>query len=283
MPAPVPALAPVGPVRPSQPPSPRVVAIGDLHADQPQALAALRLAGVVDEAGRWSGGTTTLVQTGDITDRGPDSKALIELMRRLVDEAAAAGGRVVPLLGNHEVMNMAGDLRYVTPEDTQQFGGAEARAQELGEGGVLGAWLRGLDIVALVDGVVYCHGGLTPEYARMGLERVNGLPVQVLRGTLPAEALGPRSPIWYRGYLQDPEAQACAELDQALAAAGAWRMVVGHTTQDSGRIAARCGGRLLGIDVGVAGHYGGNLAALELRAGDAWALYPAGPEDLPDP
>jgi hypothetical protein len=61
-------------------------------------------------------------------------------------------------------------------------------------------------------------------------------------------------------------------------------MVVGHTTQRSGEVAVRCNGALLGIDTGISDHYGAHLAAIELRGGvDAWALYPDGPEDLPDP
>lgn len=285
-PAPAPAVAAAAPPPAAPAPAPpraRVVALGDLHADLPQALAALRLAGLVDEAGRWSGGSTTLVQTGDITDRGADSQELIRLMQRLTTEAAAAGGEVRALLGNHEVMNLAGDWRYVTPEDLAQFGGEAARRQALSAQGAEGAWLRGQPIVTVLDQVVYCHGGLTPEYAKMGLDRLNTLVPQVVDGGLPKEALGERSPIWYRGYVQDESPARCAELDQALAAAGATRMVVGHTTQREGRIATRCGGRLLVIDTGIAGHYGGHLAALELRAGDAWALYPGGAEDLADP
>ncbi|KAF9556314.1 hypothetical protein BGW38_009200 [Lunasporangiospora selenospora] len=51
----------------------RVVAVGDLHSDYPQTVAVLRMANLVDADGNWSGGRDTLVQTGDIVDRGPDT------------------------------------------------------------------------------------------------------------------------------------------------------------------------------------------------------------------
>ena len=72
-------------------------------------------------------------------------------------------------------------------------------------------------------------------------------------------------------------------LGQSLAALDAKRMVVGHTTQSSGRILSRCGGRLLVIDIGISDHYGAHLGALELTNDDARALYPEGPVDLEDP
>ena len=87
-------------------------AIGDLHGDLEQSQAALRLLGLVDEAG-WAGGNATLVQTGDLVDRGPDSLPLLRYWWDLKTQAHAAGGRVVTLLGNHEALNMEGDLRYV--------------------------------------------------------------------------------------------------------------------------------------------------------------------------
>ncbi|MCB9796887.1 MAG: metallophosphoesterase [Alphaproteobacteria bacterium] len=261
----------------------RVVALGDLHADLGQALAALRLLEVVDAEGRWSGGETVLVQTGDQTDRGPDSKEVLELLMRLQGEAAAAGGEVVVTLGNHEVMNMMGDLRYVNPEDVADFGSAEARAQAFSAEGELGRWLRERPMVAQVGRSVFVHGGVTPEYARMGVKRMNGLVTGVLGGTLPPTVLGDSSPIWYRGYIQGDEVQECTKLSEALESLGALRMVVGHTTQRSGEILSRCGGRILGIDTGLSAHYGGHLAGLELEAGDAWAIYPSGKKDLPDP
>jgi len=261
----------------------RVVAVGDLHGDLDNALAVLQLAGVIDALGQWSGGDTTLVQTGDVTDRGPDSKELIELLARLELQAAAAGGRVVALNGNHEIMNLLGDLRYVDPGDTAKFGGPTQRAHAFSDKGALGQRLRDLDVVAVVDGTVFCHGGVTPQYAAMGIDQINALSYAVVAGQAPASALGPSSPIWFRGYVTDPPEQACAQLAEALRSLDAQRMVVGHTTQRTGQVLSRCGGRLLVIDVGIADHYGGHLGAIELIDGDARALYAGGPQDLADP
>ncbi|MEE4639837.1 MAG: metallophosphoesterase [Wenzhouxiangella sp.] len=92
----------------------RIVAIGDLHGDWDGYIATLRAAGLVDERGRWRGGDTHLVQTGDIPSRGPDTRRIIEHMARLATQAERAGGQVHNLMGNHEAMNVFGDLRYVT-------------------------------------------------------------------------------------------------------------------------------------------------------------------------
>jgi hypothetical protein len=99
----------------------RIVAIGDIHGDYPSYLAALEAAGVVDERGRWIAGETHLVQTGDIPDRGPDTRRIIAHMARLAKEAAKRGGRVHNLLGNHEAMNVYGDLRYAVEGEFTAF------------------------------------------------------------------------------------------------------------------------------------------------------------------
>jgi len=93
----------------------RIVAMGDLHGDWDGYMATLNAAGLVDSRGRWAGGQTHLVQTGDIPDRGPDTRRIIEHMARLARQAERDGGRVHNLMGNHEAMNVYGDLRYVTP------------------------------------------------------------------------------------------------------------------------------------------------------------------------
>jgi hypothetical protein len=95
--------------------SSRIVAVGDIHGDYDAFVSILKEAGVIDAGGRWSAGATTLVQTGDFTDRGPKVRAVMDLLIDLEAQAKAAGGRVAVLLGNHEIMNLIGDLRDVTP------------------------------------------------------------------------------------------------------------------------------------------------------------------------
>jgi hypothetical protein len=95
----------------------RIVAVGDLHGDLAAWRAIAQAAGLTDSQGRWTGGETVLVQTGDVVDRGPDGLKIIEDLMRLQREAGRSHGRVVALVGNHEAMNMTGDLRYVSAAD----------------------------------------------------------------------------------------------------------------------------------------------------------------------
>jgi hypothetical protein len=259
-----------------------VLAVGDLHADLDNAEATLRLLGVIDDQGHWAAGPATFVQTGDTTDRGPDSGAILALLRRLQKEAEAAGGRVVPLLGNHEVMNLQGDLRYVHPGDVAAYGGATARAAAFGPTGEDGRWLRSLDTVAVVDGTVFVHGGVHPAMAKEGLTALNAAVRHGIDASDDAP-LGSDGPLWYRGYVTEPEEVACPLLEEALGHLSARRMVVGHTTRRTGRIESRCGGRLHVIDIGIADHYGAHLGAWRADGGDAMAIYPSGVVDLPDP
>ena len=92
----------------------RIVAFGDVHGDLDATRSALRLAGAIDEEDQWVGGKLVVVQTGDQLDRGDDEQEILDLFDELRVQADAAGGAFHALLGNHELMNVRGDLRYVT-------------------------------------------------------------------------------------------------------------------------------------------------------------------------
>jgi hypothetical protein len=106
--------------------SARIVAIGDIHGSIEGFTAILKAAGLTDASGRWSGGRTQFIQTGDYTDRGAGTRAVLDLLMALEPQARSAGGRAFVVLGNHEVMNLIGDTRDVTPEIFATFADANA-------------------------------------------------------------------------------------------------------------------------------------------------------------
>ncbi len=106
----------------------RIVAIGDIHGDYASYIATLEAAGVVDRRGKWAAGQTHLVQLGDVPDRGPDTAKIIAHLQKLADQAIRQGGRVHHLMGNHEAMNVYGDLRYVSAGEYAALAGRDSRA-----------------------------------------------------------------------------------------------------------------------------------------------------------
>ena len=121
-------LAWAGPTKVSGEPPQLVVAIADVHGDFDDFVAILQRTGLIDKQNHWAGGKTTFVQVGDLLDRGPKPREVMDLLIALEKESAPAGGRVVSLLGNHEMMNIMGDLRYVTPMNFASY--ADSNSEE---------------------------------------------------------------------------------------------------------------------------------------------------------
>ncbi|WP_428266576.1 metallophosphoesterase [Haliangium sp.] len=281
--APGPRCPQVGVVSSRYPRAERVVAIGDVHGDLAATRRALALAGAIDENDRWVGGALVVVQTGDVLDRGDDEQAILDLFDTLARQAEAAGGAVHLLLGNHETINARGDFRYVTPGGFADFtdvpdldldapglaplpAAARARAAALSPGGVYARRLAHSNAVIVVGDTVFAHGGVLPAWAAYGIDRFNAELRCWLAGAtaIPASLAAPDNPLWSRDYA-GPEVD-CRQLERALDALGAKRMVVGHTIQPDG-ITQACNGRVVRIDTGMARHYGGPTEVLELRAG----------------
>lgn len=271
------AEARVPPLPPSKVAMPaRLVAIGDLHGDLEAARQVLRLAGAIDERDAWVGGELVIVQTGDLLDRGNDERALLELFARLQAQALAARGAVYVMNGNHEYMNVSGDLRYVTATGFEQYADHAPAGQDprwgrklaFAPGSALARQLAGRPAILMVGTVVFAHGGVVPAVAELGIAAVNRLSHAWLTGQLqtPPELLShPEGPVWTRSFASEPEHSACRLLDATLAELGATHMVVGHTVQKAG-VRSRCNGRVWMIDVGMADFYGGPIQALEFSS-----------------
>ncbi len=105
----------------------RIIAVGDIHGDYASYLQVLRDAELVNRRGNWIAEDTHFVQVGDLPDRGPDTDRIIAHMRKLEEQAEDDGGKVHALIGNHEAMNMLGDLRYVHPGEYEAFRSRNSR------------------------------------------------------------------------------------------------------------------------------------------------------------
>ena len=106
----------------------KVVAFADVHGAYDDLTGLLKATGMVDAGLKWSGGRTHLVSTGDLLDRGKDSRKVMDLLMRLQGEAAAAGGQLHVTLGNHEAMNLLGHVRDVAPGELEAYAAEEPPA-----------------------------------------------------------------------------------------------------------------------------------------------------------
>jgi hypothetical protein len=104
----------------------RIIAIGDIHGSIDGFKSILKVTGLADGNGKWIGGRAQLIQTGDYMDRGEGTRAVLDLLMALEDQAKEAGGRAFALLGNHEVMNLIGDTHDVTREIFATFADANS-------------------------------------------------------------------------------------------------------------------------------------------------------------
>jgi hypothetical protein len=239
-PAPTPAEA-AAPA-PIAPPS-RIIAVGDLLGDRVRSDRALQLAGVLSPDGHWRAGSTVLVQLGDLIDPGPDTKAVVERWMALSDEAAAAGGRVVVLLGEHEALDLMGEWKEISPADIKAFGDGGMRKEALSERAPIGKWLRGRDSVVQIAGTVFVHGGIHERWAELDPAAMSSQVRAAIEKTGPPYVLGAEGPLRYRGFLRTNAVDVCGELEKVLAARGADRVVVGHVSPPTGKPESRCEGR----------------------------------------
>ncbi|GAB0496520.1 hypothetical protein MMPV_007832 [Pyropia vietnamensis] len=212
------------------PPAERIVAVGDVHGDADALRRALRSAAVLGPRDEWVGGKAVLVQVGDQLDRGPQERDVLDLLFKLQDEAPRSGGAVHVLLGNHELMNVEMDFRYVTmagfgdfrrrtgelspsagrrPTPHPQSVWAKSirampaymrpRAMALRPGGATTTRLAGRTQIAVIVGdTVFVHGGLRPSHLGAG----GGKGVPVGEAALAAMNRGCRE--WLLGVAEKP-------------------------------------------------------------------------------
>jgi hypothetical protein len=262
-----------------------VLVVSDVHGELDTLKAVLRGAGAIDAQDRWTGGRTHLVFAGDLMDRGADVTAVLWFLYRLEAEAELAGGKLHVMLGNHEIMVMQADLRYVHPKESalaRAHGVAYDRMFDVRRS-ILGRWLVSKPAVVRIGDLLFAHGGVSRDYLGYTLETYEDSLAAFTSEelfhrwadttfTTPNDSAGvarrndffqgERSVFWYRGYAESDTL--AAELAAVLARFGARTHVIGHTPGP--RIRERYDGALIVVNTMPFAAE----ALLLVRRGDAW-------------
>jgi hypothetical protein len=243
----------------------KILAISDIHGEYDHLVDILTRSGVISPERRWSWGDGHLVIVGDVFDRGARVTECLWLIYRLESEARENGGAVHFILGNHELMALRGDLRYV--HDRYLKGivkKTRIKYEDLyGPDTVLGRWLRSKHATIKINDIVFVHGGLSPFVIdrNLGMEQIN----EIVRGSIDLRSsrlafdelsrflFGNKGPFWYRGYHHEMKGNyplvLSEDIDSILSFYGASTIVVGHSEVDS--VTSLWSRRIIGIDVPV--------------------------------
>ena len=280
----------------------KIIAIGDIHGDLSALRSALEKAKVIRND-RWVAGDTIIVQVGDVLDRGGRGEdiptngdleeiSILNYLYELNKLAKQQGGRVISLIGNHELMNVLGDFRYVSNNHIAGLGGYSNRKTLFKPGGEMARKLacNSLGIVVIGDWI-FVHGGLLPshlEYLKTSLKnrklesngntrlkgfiyRINDLVKGILLGNIKMHDISPEEEkilfdsdgiFWTRKYSskKNNDNRCGLILDTLnlmnlnLETGG---IVVGHTPQN--HINSVCNDKIWRIDTGMSEAFGRRL------------------------
>ncbi len=269
-----------------------IYVLGDIHGEFERLVKLLQQGGLIDSTLRWTGGRRHLVVLGDIFDRGHNVTRTLWFLYGLEKQAERAGGRLHVVLGNHEIMTMVNDLRYLSGKENLIANMHQTDYANMfhPRRSVLGRWLASKPGLLMIDDVLFAHGGVHPVFSAFPVETFNdSLSAFVndkgfehlLEDSLAAAHydsvsymrrlyffFAENSVFWYRGYVQTDTLQ--SELQQVLNRYNAAIHVVAHTPVPT--ITSLYGGKLIAVDLNVPASEMLLLVRRDKRKYDAYKL-----------
>ncbi|PKI12826.1 metallophosphoesterase [Colwellia sp. 12G3] len=263
-----------------------VAALSDFHGKYDLMIELLTNNNIIDADKNWAFGKGHFVITGDIFDRGDKVTEILWFLYDLEQQAQQAGGDIHLTLGNHEVMVLNGDLRYLHPKYVETAKKLNKPFEKLfTKDSIIGNWLRSKSVLVKVNNMLFAHGGFHPSLAteQRSLVEINTVFKDSL---IKAELDTPRQgfakflhktngPIWYRGYFTSDnpkeakprdDGATSKEIDLLLKHFDVEHLIVGHTSQK--QIETRYQGRVIAIDSSIKrGSYG---EILFIEKGKKW-------------
>jgi hypothetical protein len=233
----------------------KVFVVSDIEGQYDIFKQLLIAAGIIDNKLNWIFGRGHLVICGDVFDRGDKVTECLWLIYFLEEKAKAAGGYVHYILGNHEIMNLSDDLRFLNAKYVEL---AKQKAvlytTFYNNQTELGLWLRTKNIMEKIGDLLFMHGGVSSYINELGqpVHLINSLtrPYYDNRADsippVPELLLSDYGPLWYRGYFMSPPAN-MRQVDSTLQLFGVKKIIVGHTPVE--RIASFFSGKVINVDV----------------------------------
>lgn len=252
----------------------KLYVLGDLHGDLEKTKQALKKVGLIDENNKWIKENCKLIQMGDQVDSVCRRKEknicnsinnldveVIYFMEEMARQAEKKNSKVVSILGNHEIMNIQGDLRFVSDNDIKRIGGAEERIKLFKPGSELCKLLSNRPLIYKYNELLFCHGGLTMSMLeRNNIDEMNKKTKQWLLNEIsePDFLRNEDSPIWSRKFAFNMGSE--NELEQILKLTNCKKMFVGHTVSD--KIESKYNNKFWITDVGISSSFPGNQIEL---------------------
>lgn len=254
----------------------RLLALSDIEGNFASLVDLLVSNKVIDENFNWAFGNGHLVLSGDFFDRGDQVTETLWLIYALEEKAKFYGGYVHFILGNHEIMNLTGDVRYVN--NKYKLNSKLLKEDYVyglyGNNSELGRWLRTKNIIEKIGGVLFTHAGISPQLIRLSLplQELNtrarpfyDTPPAMIKNEIVAAIMSQKDGLfWYRGYYKNEDVTE-QQIDSVLAFYKADRIVTGHTLiADADKITSHFNGKVINTDT----HHAAGLSAALLFEND---------------
>lgn len=245
-----------------------IYVIGDVHGRYNQLINLLQKSKIIDQDLNWIAGDSHIVFLGDLFDRGNDVTKVLWFIYNLEEKALKKYGYVHLVLGNHEIMTMSKDLRYLSAKEAAIASTYQVSYADMYHpaNSFLGSWLISKPAVLKIDNAIFAHGGII-DLNTKSITDFNGDVNRYLQEPVFLDIMAetpdtlsysrelwnqrysffysPFSPFWYRGYVQSDTLQ--VQLNTMLRKYKSKVHVVAHTPLET--ITKRYNGKLLTTDL----------------------------------